>query len=153
MIRKTLLLAATLALAPALSSASPVYTWTDEHGITHFGDRQPPGTRAEPINMRTPKPARSGNDDQTSPQQRLQQLHDRQGAEAENARLQAQQEAQEKQRQATCAAAEENLRILRTRGRIRIEENGEQRYLTPEEIDEKRVTFETIASESCSAEL
>ncbi|CAN0602463.1 unnamed protein product, partial [Ectocarpus sp. 12 AP-2014] len=41
---------------------------------------------------------------------------------------------------------------LERNSRIRVEENGEQRYLSPEEIQEQRQKFEDIASENCGAE-
>ncbi len=48
---------AALALAAALCGlcqaavASQVYTWTDENGVTHFSDREPPDAETEVIDM------------------------------------------------------------------------------------------------------
>ena len=42
------------ALAGALSfhaMADQVYTWTDENGVTHFSDREPPDTDTQVIDM------------------------------------------------------------------------------------------------------
>jgi hypothetical protein len=42
------------ALAGALSfhaTADQVYTWTDENGVTHFSDREPPDTDTQVIDM------------------------------------------------------------------------------------------------------
>ena len=61
-------------------------------------------------------------------------------------------EARRKQREANCATARSNLDVIDRNARIRIEENGEQRYLSPEEIAEKRAEFERIAEENCGPE-
>jgi hypothetical protein len=39
--------------------------------------------------------------------------------------------------------------VISTTARIRVDENGEMRYLTPEEIDAKRQEFEDLAAENC----
>lgn len=58
-------------------------------------------------------------------------------------------EARRKQREANCETARSNLSILQRNSRIRVEEEGEQRYLSEEEIAEQRVKFEEIAEENC----
>src|SRR5690554_3869271 len=53
--RKILMLAAIMAAAPVFAAGASVYKWTDDSGITHFGDRQPNGASAEIVNVRTGK--------------------------------------------------------------------------------------------------
>ncbi len=148
MSRKILMLAIALAIAPGLTNAASVYKWTDENGVTHFGDRQPTGQTAERVNIRTGTPSKSASE-RPSPQERLNSLEEQQQEQAEREQETAVQEARRKQREANCATARSNLKLLSQTGRIRIEENGEQRFLTPEEIQQKREEFEQIAADNC----
>lgn len=50
--RMVILAGAALACALSLpAAASQVYTWTDENGVTHFSDREPPDTETQVIDM------------------------------------------------------------------------------------------------------
>ncbi|SFM60203.1 DUF4124 domain-containing protein [Marinobacter zhejiangensis] len=148
---RSLILALAVTLAPGFAVGESVYKWTDENGVTHFGDRQPVGARAESVNVRT---GRGSNPQagEPSPQESVEALEGRQQDEAERQRVAAVEEARQKQRAANCEAANTNLRILNSTSRIRVEEDGEARYLTPAEIEEKRNSFQQIADESCSPE-
>ncbi|MEQ9544408.1 MAG: DUF4124 domain-containing protein [Marinobacter sp.] len=145
-----LTLAIILAAAPIAASGASVYKWTDENGVTHFGDRQPTGQQAEQVNVRSG--TSSGGQQRQSPQEQIQELDARQADEAEKRKESAVEEARRKQREANCTTARSNLRILDRNSRIRVEEDGEQRYLSPEEIDEQRQKFQEIADENCGAE-
>ena len=79
-------------------------------------------------------------------------MEERQAEEAEQRQETAAEEARRKQREANCETARSNLNVIDTNARIRIEENGEQHYLSPEEIAEKRAEFERIAEENCGPE-
>ena len=144
--RKILTLAVLLVAAPAISSAASVYKWTDENGVTHFGDRQPSGQQAESVSIRTGKRSESNRQ---SPQQQVKALEEREAEKAERQEESAVEEARRKQREANCETARSNLSILQRNSRIRVEEEGEQRYLSEEEIAEQRVKFEEIAEENC----
>ncbi|MEP1213614.1 MAG: DUF4124 domain-containing protein [Marinobacter sp.] len=144
--RKILTLAVLLVTAPAISSAASVYKWTDENGVTHFGDRQPTGQQAESVSIRTGQ--RSENNRQ-SPQEQVKALEEREAKQAERRDENAVEEARRKQREANCETARSNLSILQRNSRIRVEENGEMRYLSEDEIAEQREKFEEIAEENC----
>lgn len=144
--RKILTLAVLLVAAPAISSAASVYKWTDENGVTHFGDRQPSGQQAESVSIRTGKRSESNRQ---SPQERVKALEEREAEKAERQEESAVEEARRKQREANCETARSNLSILQRNSRIRVEGEGEQRYLSEEEIAEQRVKFEEIAEENC----
>ena len=146
--RKILMLAAIMAAAPGFTAGASVYKWTDDSGVTHFGDRQPNGASAEIVNVRTGKSS-GGQASRVSPQQQVQEIQERQQAEAQQRQETAQEEALRKQREANCATASSNLEVIESYARIRVEENGEMRYLTPEEIEEQRKQFEEIAAENC----
>lgn len=50
--RMVILAGAALACALSLpAAANQVYTWTDENGVTHFSDREPPDTETQVIDM------------------------------------------------------------------------------------------------------
>lgn len=144
---KTLLVAAAIALAPTLASSASVYKWTDDEGVTHFGDRQPTGREAESVKIRSGTSTKVGQS--SSPQDKVNELDKRQQSVAEQEKLSAQEEAQRKQRTANCETARNNLNILNSNARIKVEEDGEQRYLAPEEIDEQRQRFQEIVDANC----
>lgn len=147
---RSLILALAVALAPRLAVGESVYRWTDENGVTHFGDRQPVGTQAESVNVRTGGSHATG--ERSSPQQRLNNMEQGQQEQAEAQQLSAQEEARQKQREANCETARSNLNILSTYGRIKVEENGETRYLSPEEIAEQKANYQQVADENCGPE-
>ena len=146
--RKILTLTLLLAVVPGVAMSASVYKWTDENGVTHFGDRQPTGSKAERVNVRSGTSSdASGN--RPSPQERLQNLQEHQEDEARQCQETAVEEARRKQRDANCATARSNLEVIANHARIRIEENGELRYLTPEELAEKRAELERMAEDNC----
>ncbi|NMT65529.1 DUF4124 domain-containing protein [Marinobacter orientalis] len=144
--RKIITLAVLLVTAPAISSAASVYKWTDKDGVTHFGDRQPAGQQAESVSIRTGKRSESSR---PSPQERVEALENREEEQAERQQESAVKKARRKQREANCETARSNLSILKRNSRIRVEEDGEQRYLSPQEIEEQREKFEEVAEENC----
>ncbi|WP_373002124.1 DUF4124 domain-containing protein [Marinobacter sp.] len=146
--RKILMLTLLLAVVPGIAMSASVYKWTDENGVTHFGDRQPTGATSERVNVRSGTSSDASGSRQ-SPQERLQNLQEQQAGEEEQRQETAADEARRKQREANCATARSNLEVIDRNARIRVEENGEQRYLSEEEIAEKRAEFERMAEESC----
>ena len=142
---KTLTLSLALIFTPALAVGSSVYKWTDEDGVTHFGDRQPTGRQAESINVR------SGTSQQAQPGRSMQErLEGVQGPQTpQDSTAASVMEQQQAQRQQNCERAQENLRLLEIGGRLRIQENGEERFLSAEEIDAKRVEYRQLVSDLC----
>jgi len=147
--RKILLLTVLMAAAPGLASSASVYKWTDENGVTHFGDRQPTGRNAEQVNVRSGTSQGTAGAQRRSAQEQLGELQEQQAAEQQKREESAVEEARRKQREANCATARSNLEVINSNARIRVEENGETRYLTPEEIEQQRQKFQEIADESC----
>ena len=146
--QKILMFSILMAATPGLATGGSVYKWTDENGVTHFGDRQPTGKNSEQVNVRSGT-SRNTDSSRTSPQEQLNQLEEQQQTAAQRQQETAAEEANRKQREANCATAQSNLKVINSNARIRVEENGEMRYLNPEEIDEKRQQFEDIAAENC----
>ncbi|MBZ2170091.1 DUF4124 domain-containing protein [Marinobacter sp. F4216] len=149
--KKILTLAALLAVVPGISMSASVYKWTDENGVTHFGDRQPTGKSAERVNVRAGVPA-SAASQKASPQERLADMEKEKEKENLTARERAEMEAREKQRAANCETARSNLKVIDSNARIHVEDNGEKRYLSPEEIAEQRQKFQQVAEENCGPE-
>lgn len=148
---KILALTLLIAVVPGTAMSASVYKWTDDKGMTHFGDQQPTGVVAEKVNVRSGTSSQAAGDRQ-SPQERLGDLQKRQEGEAEERKETAVQEANRKQREANCSTARANLKVIDSNARIRVEENGEQRYLSPEEIAEKRTNFEDIVGQNCGSD-
>ncbi len=149
--RQTLMLTLLIALTPGLAMGASVYKWTDENGVTHFGDRQPVGASSETINVRSGTSS-SASSNRPSPQQQLDEIQEQQRKEAQKQKESAVEAARRKQREANCATAKANLDIINSNSRIRVEEDGEQRYLTPEEIAEQKQKHEEIVAENCEPE-
>ena len=152
MTKRILTLAVCIMAIPVLATAQSVYKWTDENGVPHFADRQPTGKQSESISIRTGKPSGSDSSGLVSPQERVQQINEQQAENAQSRKLSAAEEARQKQRAANCRTAKNNLSLIRSGSRIKIEEDGEERFLTSEEIAEKRVQFEEIAENNCNAD-
>ena len=149
--RKILLLTVLMAAAPGLATSASVYKWTDENGVTHFGDRQPTGRNAEQVNVRSGTIQGAGVQ-RRSAQEQLDELQEQQAAEQQQREESAVEEARRKQREANCGTARSNLEVINNNARIRVEENGESRYLSPEEIAQQRQKFQEIADENCGPE-
>jgi len=149
--RKILTLTLLMAVAPGAAMSASVYKWTDENGVIHFGDQQPNGKQAEIVSVRagTAKPTDSSRQ---SPQERLNSLEEQQAEKQEQEKAAQASEAQRKQRAKNCEAAKKNLDIIRNKSRIRVDDGEEQRYLTPEEIEQYKVKYEEAISEFCGPE-
>lgn len=141
-----------LLTATAFSAqAGSVYKWTDENGVTHFGDRQPTGQQTETVNVRSGTSESGNADERATPQERVEAMDKAAAEQAEKEDMTRQDEAVAKQRQKNCEIAQDNLKTISTHARIKVTENGEQRYLTPEEIQQKKEEFQKIVNEDCNA--
>lgn len=143
---KTLTLATLLALTPALGVAESVYKWTDENGVTHFGDRQPSGKQSERVSIKTGRPS---GERRQSPQERLSDMEEEQRQTQQRADESAAERARSKQREAACETARSNLEIIERNSRIRVEESGEARFLSSEEINAKKQEFQAMVEKNC----
>ena len=121
--RKILTLTLLLAVVPGVAMSASVYKWTDENGVTHFGDRQPTGSKAERVNVRSGTSTdASGN--RQSPQERLRNVQEQRADETEQRREMAAEEARTKQREANFETARSNSNVINTNDRTRIADNG-----------------------------
>ncbi|PFG51766.1 uncharacterized protein DUF4124 [Marinobacter sp. LV10R520-4] len=139
-----------LAMAPAMVNSAAVYKCTDADGVTHFGDRQPTGTQAEQISVRSGQS--SFVNTTPSAQQQVNELEQRQQAASEESRVADAAATRQALRQTNCDAARQNLEIISNNARIRVSEDGEQRFLTPDEISLQKQKYEEIVEQNCGAE-
>lgn len=113
--------------------AAKVYTWTDENGVTHYGEHPPKGVNAKKINARTghSEPTPTPETPEAAPET-------------------AQPAAPNFKDPERCEAARKNLDTLTSNARIKIpDENGNMRYLTDDEREGKVTETEKIIEESC----
>lgn len=146
--KHALLIIMIAALLPVTLQAGEIYRWTDESGNTHFSENPPSGVDATPMSVQTRSPKADGND--STPQQPSEPEQDR-NEEDENASEQEQQdqEAIERLRKRNCETAKKALKTLEQNARVQVEEDGERRYLSPEEKEAQRERYEKAREENC----
>lgn len=120
----------------ALAAPSKVYKWTDSKGQTHYSQHPPANTQTEvikpqtghsdPVNYSTSEPKSDKEKSESSP---------------------AAAAPKDKER---CETARKNVETLKTYARIRIKgEDGEFRYITPDERAQKLAEANKAIEESC----
>lgn len=137
--------AATLAIIfSSFSFSAEVYKWVDEHGNTHYADKKPNNTESKSIHIRN---TTSTPNQRTSSQSNA--INEQQARAAQAKNEVAQEAARQKDLEKKCALIRNNLKAIAESSRLRVEENGELRYLTPEEIATKKSTHEAQLAEFC----
>lgn len=133
-------IAGLLASSHAFTASEKVYKWTDEKGLTHYSERPPLGTqteivkpeigRSEPVNYGVP------SDEKAKEGTKLEKkVDDEKSALKDPAR---------------CDSARKNLDTLKTYARIKIKgDDGEYRFLTPDEQKQKADEATKVIEESC----
>lgn len=124
-----LILASFLFALSSTALAAPIYTWSDERGVTHYGAQPPQGQSANSVALRhAPSPGPASAPRTPSPAEL---------AAAEQEKLDAlakrEQTAKEAQRQQHCSELRGALAQLRNSPRVRMEIEGELRRLSEEE--------------------
>lgn len=140
-----LALAALLALAPAIGWSGSVYKWVDENGVVHYGDKQPEGEKSEEMRVRTS--TGSGQPSQPSTDDSGEQDGDGQSGNGDSDEQQA--DSGDSKDPEACKQARENLKVIEENARIRMEVDGEKRYLTEEEIQEQKERMQEIIDQAC----
>jgi hypothetical protein len=137
-----------LALTTPLPAAETVYKWVDEHGVTQFSAQPPTGGGAEKLKIDAPEASAAAADttpatgDNGRPKDITEGVANPSAADLAEI---------EKQRAANCATAKRNLESLNTRVHVRIkdENSGEDRYLTPEEHEKWKKDSTLRVDEYC----
>jgi hypothetical protein len=132
-----------LASSYAFTASGKVYKWTDEKGLIHYSERPPLGTqteivkpeigRSEPVNYGAPSDEKAEKAKEGTKLEK--KVDDEKSALKDPAR---------------CDSARKNLNVLKTYARIKLKgDDGEYRFLTPDEQKQKADEATKIIEESC----
>lgn len=125
-----------LVSSQAWAAPDKVYKWTDEKGLVHYSERPPLGKQTEIVKPEIghSEPVDYGTAAADKPKE-------------ENKAASAKASLKDPER---CDAARKNLDTLKTYARIRIKgDDGQLRYLTPEEQQQKTAEASKAIEESC----
>lgn len=112
-----------------------VFTWTDEKGVVHYGERPPKDSQARLVKTRT------GHSEPTPTPT---------PAAAPNTPPSANDVTESFKDPERCTMAQKNLELLNTVARIRIAgEDGVQRVLTEEEKEAQRTAMQAVINQAC----
>lgn len=138
---------ATFPLAQANNTKPAVYSWKDDKGVTHFGQRPPESVKATIVTKR-----RFLDDNEKAAQEAISAEWKDGDAKQEPDSRKAKIEAYEVTRidPDRCAAAKKNLSMLSANGHIRVTEtDGSKRNLDLDEKDAKIAEMHQAIAESC----
>lgn len=138
-------------LTPQFAHAKTFYKWVDSDGVTHYSARKPRGQEAEEVEVkggRTTKTSPSAASANTGAAAATQAAApQQQTAPAGAAESDAALANKDPER---CKAARERLQTLESYARVRIRgEDGQLRYLSQQEKDEKLQEAKQAIQESC----
>lgn len=135
-------LALSFMLVASFSNAAPgkVYKWTDEKGLVHYSQRPPLGTQTEvvkpDISHSEPVSYQAPGDDKAKDGKKVEKKADDEKSALKDPER--------------CDSARKNLDTLKTYARIKIKgDDGEYRFLTPEEQTQKTAEATKAIEESC----
>lgn len=155
---------ACLAVSPALI-AEEYYTWVDENGVTNYAQKKPRGyeamsvggeedipfgyrRNAEPEPEPEPDP-NAGRPGYNPPDEALGEVDPDALIAEEKAAIEAK---LAEDRAFNCDVGKRNLTRLEAYSRVKIVgEDGEARFMTPEEIEEKKTESRQLIRENCRA--
>ncbi|WP_077529098.1 DUF4124 domain-containing protein [Vreelandella utahensis] len=139
------------ALTIALPAGAEIYRWTNEAGETSFGSNPPAGVDAEPVSTGSTNTIETGSK-QADEEDRSASTDNEQSQEAEadgETQEGGGQQDRETIREQNCEAARQALETLKQNARVQVMEDGERRYLSPEEKEAERERYEKIRDENC----
>lgn len=137
-----------MVLCCATLQAGEVYRWVDEQGNVHYSETPPAGQEAEQTGIRT-GPRGDPPPQPQPPEEAAPESPEQSERPATEERAQPDPEATAEMRRHNCEQAREALETLDAYNRVRVEEDGELRYLTPEEMEEQRERFREMEEENC----
>lgn len=154
------------ALPMASLAGGDIYTWTDENGTKHFGERPPVGQRdfkmlkkgritdefdEDASKEKAATPTLSVQRKPAAEEKRSPVVRSQPAPDAEETALDERQTSLEEQvRKLNCEKARKRLKTLSERARFTTQnEKGETVVMSDEEVEEQRSQARKIASESC----
>ena len=127
------------------SYAAGIQKWVDENGQVHYGDSPPAQTQTESISVSRP-PSNPGK-----PLPRFSTQQEQEAAEAGNPDNKPPAETSEEQAQDACEQAQKDMKVINRSKRIRLKQaDGTVRYMTAEEIEERRKQTEEDIQQFCN---
>lgn len=151
----TLLTLSALAILPSEAFASSVYKWTDENGVTHYGEAPPnqadqPDQKVDKVKITGIGPSSSDEAKQRREESRK-QFNPNQEEEEAAAAQKAEQEANDALRKEYCEKARSNLSALQSGERLRIkDDNGEESAVTDEVRSKEIQRTQEYITKNCS---
>lgn len=134
--------------ALALPAAAQVYKWVDEKGVTHYGERAPPGKDPREIGQRLANPAPS-REKAAEPDWKAKDLEFR-GRRIDAEQAEAKQKQEETAKRQACARARDRLSLMKSvRSIYRLNEKGEREYRSEAENRDAIAQLERQISENC----
>mgnify|MGYP003673348460 CR=1 FL=1 len=143
---KSLFLALLILSCTTTPSYAEVYKWTDKNGNTHYSDIKPNAVTSEKLNIKSA----NSSQPRTSPQNAAKQLDQTKAKELQAKAEKLQSQAQKQETTTQCQSVRDNLKTLQENSRIKINENGTLRYMTPEELETKKQEYSEQISNLCS---
>ena len=145
--RSSLILAGLLVSGMSGSlAAAPIYKWVDAQGMTHYGSQPPQDNAVQKLpNAVLPPSARSV----TAPAGKPEAGKPDAAQKAIDAKVQAEVEKTEKERQDYCVKVRTSATQLRNNPRLQVEENGQTRRLSEEERQKKLDDADKAIRETC----
>ncbi len=125
-------------------SAGTIHKWVDEEGNTHYGDAPPVSAKTEGVRVQS-APSNPGKAlPRLSSPDSSQTAAGGSGGGAQNETV------PEDQARLACEKAQEDLRIINNSNRIKLRSaDGSTRYMTTEEIDERKTESEADVERFC----
>jgi hypothetical protein len=121
-------------------SAGTIQKWVDENGDVHYGDAPPLTTKT--VNVRVQSAP-------TNPGKALPRLNDGNEQQATGNGA-GQQQRYEEQSMIACDNARADLLVIDNNSRVKLEEaDGSSRFLTPEEIQDRRKAAQADVDKFC----
>lgn len=143
---KTLAIALFILACTATTSYAEVYKWTDKQGNTHYSDIKPNEVTSKKLNIKT----NNLNQTRKSPQSSAQELDQAKARELEAKAEKLQSQTQKEAIKTYCQAIRDNLKTLQENSRVKINENETSRYMTPEEIENKKQEYQQQLNSQCA---
>ena len=144
-------LASALLLSSAIASAQ-FYKWVDEDGRVHYSDQKPAQANEVSeakvhIGKGTPNKNQAGARSATQNEQAADTPSKEDQLNNKAEKLSQNKSTGDKGK--LCASAQENLDKISLNPRLRINDGGEMRFLTPEEIEDRKATYTNYLKENC----
>lgn len=137
------------ALLTAFPASADVYRWVDEAGIVHYSDRKPSGTDSTLVKVE--QRSRNAGNKADNVSQRLEALEEQQEIDKVKALQEKEEAVAEKALAEYCHKLKSDIDTLTNNPRIRTTgEDGEKRFMTPEEIVKKRNADQQTYNDKCN---